>query len=144
MSSFVFRMVTLRRVGQALFRALFSLFHALFRAPVPEIVPGPPLHSAQIILAFRKKDFQGFFRRNVFERYEGEGGSSYLRLPFGLYQGSTRPTKKYLPHQRLPEIVPEIVPSVLNVFLIQAYRWSGNFEFRMRAHSLQALFQKPV
>ena len=28
---------------------------------VPEIVPDPPLHSAQIILAFRKKDFYVFY-----------------------------------------------------------------------------------
>ena len=27
---------------------------------VPEIVPDPPLHSAQIILAFRKQDFYVF------------------------------------------------------------------------------------
>ena len=33
-----------------------------------------------------------FFSRNVFGHYEGVD-RDYLRLLFGLYQGSTRPTK---------------------------------------------------
>ena len=41
-------------VDQALFQVLFRLHQCPHRArPVPD----PPLHSAQSILAFRKKDF---------------------------------------------------------------------------------------
>ena len=62
---------------------------------VPEVVPDPPLHRAQIVLAFRKKDFYVFYW-NVFGHYEGVDRAlvrALFRALFGLYQGSTRPTK---------------------------------------------------
>ena len=58
---------------------------------VPKVVPDPPLHSAQIILASRKKDFY-VFNRNVFgglqleatcccsAQAESEGGAKTLVL----------------------------------------------------------------
>ena len=63
-----------------------------------------------------------FFSRNVFGHDEGVD-RDYLRLLFGLYQGSTRPPK-YLPHQcshraRL-EIVPE--PPLRSAQIIPAFR----------------------
>ena len=69
-----------------------------------EIVPEPALHSAQIISAFR---------RNVFEHYEEVDRALFMafRVLFGLYQGSTRPTKVTCDLiARLPEIVPETMP----------------------------------
>ena len=46
---------------------------------VPNVVPDPPLHSAQIILAFRKKDFY-VFNRNVLGHYE-EVDRALFRAP---------------------------------------------------------------
>ena len=79
---------------------------------VPKVVPDPPLHSAQIILAFRKKDFY-VFNGNVLGHYEG-GIGHY----FGLYLGSTEVLPgppKCLPHQcpRRARLVPEIMPKVV-------------------------------
>ena len=55
---------------------------------VPEVVPDPILHSAQIILASRKKDFC-VFNRNVFGHYEGVDRAlvrALFRALFRFYQ----------------------------------------------------------
>ena len=57
---------------------------------VPEIVPDRCIVPKSFLLLGRRISM--FFSRNVFGYYEGVD-RDYLRLLFGLYQGSTRPTK---------------------------------------------------
>ena len=59
---------------------------------VPKIVPDPPLRAQSFLLLGRRISL--FFSRNVFAHDEGVD-RNYLRLLFGLYQGSP----KHLPHQ---------------------------------------------
>ena len=89
---------------------------------VPEIVPDPPLHSAQSILAFRKKDFYVFLSEMYLGTMKG-----WIGIIYGFYSGSTKVLPgppKYLPHQcsqraRL-EIVPE--PPLHSAQIIPAFR----------------------
>ena len=59
---------------------------------VPEVVPDPPLHSAQIILAFRKKDFY-VFNRNVFGHFEAVDRALFRAL-FGQQPAKELPASK--------------------------------------------------
>ena len=90
---------------------------------VPEIVPDPPLHSAQIILAFRKKDFYVFLAEMYLGTMKG-----WIGIIYGFYSGSTKVLPgppKYLPphqcsHRARLEIVPE--PPLHSAQIIPAFR----------------------
>ena len=83
-----------RAVFRALFRALFKVLpgppkYLPHQCPhrvrlVPEIVPDPPLHSAQI-LAFTKKDFYFFLAEMYLGTMKG-----WIGRYCGLYSGSTK------------------------------------------------------
>ena len=79
---------------------------------VPEIVPDPPLHSAQVILAFRKKDFYVFFIGMYLGTMKGWIGhyfGFYFGHYFGLYSGFTKVLpgpRRYLPYRCLQRLDP--------------------------------------
>ena len=83
---------------------------------VPEIMPDPPLHSAQIILVLGIRS-SIFLTRNVFGHYGG-WTRHYFGREFGLYSSSSKVLPgppRYLPY-RFPQrfdLVPKIAKSLM-------------------------------